>query len=177
MTQSATSIRKSIPNILTISRLAMGLAFFWTPAEWRVALLVVALLTEYLDGALARRWNATTRWGRLMDPVADKIFVLGVALTCVLDGLISWGALALVVARDLIVLVGAVWLLILRDWRRLRSLQPRWSGKWATGGQFTLLITLVAIPDWTTFVLPVAVALSLLAAIDYAIVFLVDLFG
>lgn len=177
MTQSATSIRKSIPNILTSSRLALGLFFFWTPTEWRLVLLIAALLTEYLDGALARRWDATTRWGRLMDPIADKVFVLGVALTCVLDGSISWGALALVVARDLIVLVGAVWLLILRDWRRLRSLKPRWSGKWATGGQFTLLITLIAVPEWVGFVLPVAVALSVLAAIDYAIVFLLDLFG
>lgn len=175
MTPSTRILRNATPNLLTASRLAMGLGFFWAPVSWRLPLLAAALLTEYLDGALARRWNATSRWGALMDPIADKVFVVAVALTCVSDRLITWPQLTLVIARDLIVLVGAVWLLALRDWGRLRALRPRWSGKWATVGQFAILITLIAIPEWTPGVLPVAISLSLIAAIDYAIHFLRDL--
>jgi len=85
--------RKRAPNILTLLRVAIAVVFFvalgrvdvatfdssglrWGPmvAAW---LFVVAAVTDALDGYLARRWNAGSAFGRIVDPAADKLLVLG----------------------------------------------------------------------------------------------------
>lgn len=72
----------NLPNILTMSRL--GLAFvmmllleFTFPFSKTLALLVFAIagITDYLDGYIARRQNLTTQFGKLMDPLTDKVMV------------------------------------------------------------------------------------------------------
>jgi CDP-diacylglycerol--glycerol-3-phosphate 3-phosphatidyltransferase len=89
-----------IPNALTLGRLLLAAAFFlvltpWgdapaqvdfvvSPGQFQKRTLVIAALlfavaaaTDALDGYLARRWNAVTKFGRVMDPFADKVLVLG----------------------------------------------------------------------------------------------------
>ncbi len=85
----ATGIRRSIPNLLTISRIVMAVAFFaiLTPIRWSpddtgvligaMVLFVVAALTDAADGYLARRWRVISQFGRVMDPFADKLLVIG----------------------------------------------------------------------------------------------------
>lgn len=77
------------PNALTLARLLLAAAFFVSLAFYRfptsrpwllllaVALFGAAAITDALDGYLARRWNAETLFGRVMDPFADKVLVLG----------------------------------------------------------------------------------------------------
>lgn len=90
---SATGWRRRVPNLLTMLRLAMAVAFFLVlgaaipaamsneaRATWgnvAVALFIAGALTDVLDGWLARRWNAVTAFGRVMDPFVDKVLVLG----------------------------------------------------------------------------------------------------
>jgi len=81
--------RRSIPNALTVLRLVLAAGFFWmlegyrhghssgTVAALAAGLFVVAAATDALDGHLARRWSAQSAFGRIMDPFADKILVLG----------------------------------------------------------------------------------------------------
>jgi len=85
--------RRHLPNQLTLLRLAMAVAFFATldvaipgaedlahRARWglaAVALFVAGAATDALDGWLARRWNAVSAFGRVMDPFVDKVLVLG----------------------------------------------------------------------------------------------------
>ena len=88
-----------IPNILTGIRLAAGVVMFLllagatsgfpfvsamlSPddqfAMYRTGfwIFVIAASTDWIDGYLARRWNSTTRWGAILDPIADKILVTG----------------------------------------------------------------------------------------------------
>jgi CDP-diacylglycerol--glycerol-3-phosphate 3-phosphatidyltransferase len=81
---------QQIPNAITLSRLLLALVFFvllsWYQHEGRgdptllnVAFIVcaVAMFTDYLDGYLARKWNVTSQFGRIVDPFVDKILVLG----------------------------------------------------------------------------------------------------
>ena len=72
----------NVPNILTISRIALipfiFLSIFFTSSSYAILALimfVVASITDYLDGYLARAWNETSAFGRLLDPIADKLLV------------------------------------------------------------------------------------------------------
>jgi len=87
-----------VPNALTASRVVMAVVFFAVLTFWRFdgsaasrgtfdgwllfasGLFIVAGLTDVLDGFLARRWHAETTFGRIMDPFADKILVIGAAV-------------------------------------------------------------------------------------------------
>lgn len=97
-----------IPNILTGMRLVAGVVMFLilagatggvpylsaylSPEDqfglYRAAfwIFVVAASTDWIDGYLARRWNATTRWGAILDPIADKILVTGAILGVLTSG-------------------------------------------------------------------------------------------
>ena len=95
-----------IPNILTGVRLFAGVIMFLIMAGATLPLLVsnlepddqfalycvafwifvVAASTDWVDGYLARRWNATTRWGAILDPIADKILVTGAILGVLASG-------------------------------------------------------------------------------------------
>ncbi|WP_395650265.1 CDP-diacylglycerol--glycerol-3-phosphate 3-phosphatidyltransferase [Brevundimonas sp.] len=97
-----------IPNILTGLRLVAGVVMFLilagatgglpylsaylSPEDqfglYRAAfwIFVVAASTDWIDGYLARRWNATTRWGAILDPIADKILVTGAILGVLTSG-------------------------------------------------------------------------------------------
>ncbi len=79
-----------MPNAVTLGRLALAVGFFVTlsligpPADRPAfglllagACFIVAAATDALDGYLARRWGAVTRFGRIMDPFADKILIVG----------------------------------------------------------------------------------------------------
>ena len=73
----------TIPNLLSVVRLLLVPVFLWLvlgPEQDELALLVlmVAGITDYLDGKLARRLNQTSTVGAILDPVADRLFILAV---------------------------------------------------------------------------------------------------
>lgn len=83
-------MRINIPNQVTIARLFLTLIFFallsvysvndgntWFVLEWCFWLFLVAALSDMLDGYLARTWKQVTTFGRIIDPVVDKIMVCG----------------------------------------------------------------------------------------------------
>lgn len=79
------SLLKSIPNLMTVLRIAMipivVISFAWAPnnerAKYAIAIIFFcASITDYLDGALARLWKAHTNFGRMLDPIADKMLVI-----------------------------------------------------------------------------------------------------
>ncbi|MGC4175809.1 CDP-diacylglycerol--glycerol-3-phosphate 3-phosphatidyltransferase [Demequina sp.] len=73
---------------------------------WAVAVYVVAGLTDFLDGYLARRWHVITSFGKLADPLADKALVLGTLLMlCIIDG-VPWWPLVILFVREVAVTVG-----------------------------------------------------------------------
>ncbi|MGH6988557.1 MAG: CDP-diacylglycerol--glycerol-3-phosphate 3-phosphatidyltransferase [Stellaceae bacterium] len=75
----------NLPNLLTLSRIVaipLVIVTFYAPApygEWvGCGLFVLAGITDWLDGELARRWHQQSEWGRVLDPIADKLLVASI---------------------------------------------------------------------------------------------------
>ncbi|AHM03132.1 CDP-diacylglycerol--glycerol-3-phosphate 3-phosphatidyltransferase [Roseibacterium elongatum DSM 19469] len=89
----------TVPNILTVFRLIaapmVGLIFLFLPrpaADWvAMILFVVASLTDYVDGWMARSWNQVSKFGAMLDPIADKaMVVIALAVLLGLHGITAW---------------------------------------------------------------------------------------
>lgn len=114
------------------------------PQEWlrwgAVMAFGVAALSDGLDGYIARKYNQRTELGVLLDPIADKGLLLAGILTLSFSGWVYelpvWFAIV-VVARDLIVMVGALVLVMLEGRAAVR---PTWTGKAATALQMVALV-------------------------------------
>jgi len=101
---------KSLPNALTIARMVaivpIAALLLWggETARWiALALYAAACLTDFLDGWLARRWDAASPLGRLLDPIADKVLVGALIVLLVATGDAPPIAAALIVFRELLV--------------------------------------------------------------------------
>lgn len=99
----------TIPNVLSVVRLALIPVFLVLLLEGQDALalatLVLSSVTDYLDGILARKLGQVSRLGQLLDPAADRIFIFATLIGLALRGIIPWWLLAVVVGRDVMLLV------------------------------------------------------------------------
>lgn len=157
-----------LPNALCVARLVLGLTFPVVPTDWRLGVVIAAALSDLFDGYLARWLGAESDAGRLLDPVADKVFVFVLAGTLIAEGAIPPLWAVGLAARDITVLVGLVYLIVTRQWAWGRRLRPSPVGKVTTTAQFALLLALViwaAVPVWA---FAAVTLLSAVAAFDYA---------
>lgn len=99
----------TIPNILSMLRLALVPVFliFIVRGDYTISLivLVVASLTDLLDGYLARRLGQVTRLGQLLDPAADRLYIFAALVGLAAQGLVPWWIVIVIVARDVFLLV------------------------------------------------------------------------
>ncbi|MEI3427962.1 MAG: CDP-alcohol phosphatidyltransferase family protein [Christensenellales bacterium] len=73
---------------------------------WALGAFLPASATDMLDGFLARRMQCITDFGKLMDPLADKLMVLSVLFTLLIRGIIPWEPVALLGGKELLMLIG-----------------------------------------------------------------------
>src|SRR5688572_18930562 len=73
-----------------------------------LVVLAVASATDFLDGVIARRFGLITRLGQLLDPAADRLFIFAALLGLALRGVLPWWLVAVIVARDVVLLVVGV---------------------------------------------------------------------
>ena len=90
----------TLPNVLSFLRLAGAPLVLWLiigPQADGLAVLVLALggFTDWLDGYLARAWHQTSRIGQMLDPIADRLYILAVLLGLALRGIIPWWLVAI----------------------------------------------------------------------------------
>ena len=109
----------NIPNALTMLRLVLipvfVVVFFNTPRDQdKIAALVifaVASITDMFDGMLARKLNQITDFGKLFDPLADKLMVVTSMVCLAIIGVFPWAAIAVVAAKELIMFFGGMFML------------------------------------------------------------------
>lgn len=126
-------------NFLSLARGPLALLFMVDNAVYRSIAILLAMVTDSLDGYLARRWRMTSQVGAFLDPLMDKLFVLTVAVIFIQEGRLElWEALALI-SRDFAVLLFGIYLAFKGSWStfKFRSI---WSGKITTALQFFVLL-------------------------------------
>ena len=106
-------IRRSIPNALTIARFAAIPVFVWLyleagdgPAWGAGVFFAAAALTDQLDGYLARRWQVESRFGTVADPLADRLMIGTAAILMLATGRIPIFAALVILARDVVLVLG-----------------------------------------------------------------------
>lgn len=96
----------TIPNVLSLLRLLLVpvFAFLILNSEdgWALAVLAFSGFTDYLDGYLARRWHQISKLGQLLDPAADRLYILSTLLGLAWRDLVPWWLVAIIVARDVL---------------------------------------------------------------------------
>jgi cardiolipin synthase (CMP-forming) len=159
----------TLPNIISCSRLALAAGFVASSGtDTRVGIIGAAAVTDFLDGWLARRVHATTRWGAMLDPIADRFFVLTVVATLLFTGVLSTGAYFILITRDLATAVGFVVARII-PWLRAVPFQARISGKVVTVLQMITLAALLTRPEIAPWLLAVVLVASVASIFDYTL--------
>src|ERR671927_213933 len=105
-----------LPNALTIARLVLVPVFVavLVAAEgghsWPAAIIFgVAGVTDQIDGWLARRWRVESQFGKVADPLADRLMIDAATILLFIADRLPWEALVVIVARDAMLLAGARW--------------------------------------------------------------------
>jgi cardiolipin synthase len=163
-----------VPNVLSSFRLALALIFPVIPVSWQLPVVICGGLSDWVDGLIARRYKATSDSGALLDAIADKLFTLSVLITLVIAGDTAWWQACIVLCRDVLVTIIAIYACLLRRPDVFRHMRPRLPGKLATSFVLIWLVTAVAgAPrgaQWGLFAL--AGAASVFAAGDYLVQFM-----
>lgn len=166
-------VRRHIPNALTILRFAAIPLFIWLlldagdDAAWGAGLFFAgAALTDQLDGYLARRWEVESPFGKVADPLADRLMI-GVAVVLLwLEGRLPLLAMLIVLGRDL-VLVAGYKLVVPRGY----DFEVSFLGKVATWVLYASLCFVIVTEtgtDWPLVLVWIGVALAILAGVEYA---------
>jgi CDP-diacylglycerol--glycerol-3-phosphate 3-phosphatidyltransferase/cardiolipin synthase len=158
---------RALPNIISSSRVLLAAAFAASgDPNARLGLVGLAGLTDFLDGWIARRGKWTSRWGALIDPIADRVFVLVAVLTFVVTGALSPIGCLVMISRDIMTAVGFI---VARIVPMLQAIpfKARFSGKLVTTLQLITFVALLRMPEWVTPCLWIVGAASLYSIIDY----------
>jgi cardiolipin synthase len=158
----------NISNILTISRIPFGILWIYVfdSMFYKLTILFLVVLTDYLDGYLARRRNIITNIGRLLDPICDKFFVFVTFLTFFLSHQFSLTIFLLLIIRELGLATTFFLYLIFYRSRKL-IIESRLLGKITTAFQFLLLIFMTLNLSWQNYVIFIVIFFGVLSLFDY----------
>lgn len=168
----------TIPNLLSFLRLALVPVFllFLIDGQDVAALIVLALsgFTDFLDGFIARRFDQVTRLGQMLDPAADRLYILAAVLGLVVRELIPLWFVVAILARDVLLVVVAVVLVGAGH----GALPVNRVGKAATACLFVglpVLMLAAAVPSIADVAQPFGTAVSIIGAVLYWVAGLVYL--
>lgn len=145
----------TVPNILSFIRLLGVPVMLWLLLDrhsdvWAVVVLAIGGATDWLDGKLARSWHQRSRLGQVLDPLADRLYILATLVGLAIRSIVPWWLVVLLGARD-VLMATTIWPALRR--RGFASLPVHFLGKAAT---FALLyafpLVLLGIGDgpWQT---------------------------
>lgn len=178
--------RFNVPNVLTTIRIVLIPVFVWLLAAagpldgtrdldhglrwWALIAFCVLMVTDQLDGFLARRYEVITDYGKLADPIADKALMISAMVTLNILGDLWWSVTVIIVVRELGI---TVWRMVLA--RRGKVVPASKGGKLKTVLQTLAVAMVIApLPDWTDWLTYPLVALAVLVTVVTGIQYLLD---
>ena len=130
----------NVPNALTMLRMALIPVFWYFMMSDQLyaalAVFVAASLTDLADGYIARKFDLITDFGKLMDPLADKLMVISMMTSLAIKGIAPWAALAIILAKEATMVAGGLIL-----YKHQVVVYARWIGKIA---QATVVCALIS---------------------------------
>ena len=161
-----------LPNALTLARLALIPVFVVLMIQagdapsWPAGIIFgIAGVTDQVDGYLARRWHVESQFGKIADPLADRLMIDAAVILLVWYGRLPWIGLVVIIARDVLLIVG------------YRVLSPRgyeldvsMLGKAATWVLYASICFVLITPDgtrWPLVVFWVGLGMAVAAAVLY----------
>jgi CDP-diacylglycerol--glycerol-3-phosphate 3-phosphatidyltransferase len=155
----------SLSNSLSFLRAPLAFLFLVDNTTCRIAAVILAMLTDSIDGYLARRRHSVTRFGAILDPAMDKFFVFFALIMLLLESKIQlWQACAMV-SRDFFLCLFGLYLSLTGKWQTYECNAIRW-GKVTTAMQFLVLIGLALEHQFPPYLYAVFVLFGLLAFIE-----------
>lgn len=167
-------VRRHIPNALTILRFAAIPVFAWLfldagdDAAWGAGIFfAAAALTDQLDGYLARRWHVESAFGKVADPLADRLMIVVAVILLWLEGRLPLAGMLIVLARDLVLVLGYK-LVVPRGY----EFEVSFLGKlatWVLYGSLAFVIVTAKGTEWPLVLFWIGVALAVAAAVEYVL--------
>ena len=177
---------KHVPNILTIIRFLLipFIIYFLAINQYiiGVILFIISGITDVVDGAIARKFNFITDFGKLMDPLADKLTQISVLATLMFKNLIPVWILVIVIVKEAVMIAGASCL-----YGRDVVVSSKWFGKLATvlffiaivcscfisywNSTVTIESALPLLPDFAQYIYYLALACSIFSLVMYFLTF------
>lgn len=156
-------------KVLTVSNAvsALRLVLAWPVAtaiahgekETALILMLVAYFSDLLDGFIARKTNTVSEWGKIIDPLADKLFVATVVIVMFEIGILPLWFFLVIVIRDMIIFLAGIWVK-----KKLSLILPsNWWGKAAVLAVSVTLFLCVLGVSHDVFVLSMGISSSLCA--------------
>lgn len=165
--------KKYLPNYLTILRLILVpiiftliiFEFYWAAFIF----FLIANITDILDGRIARKYNLITDWGKLMDPLADKITQISTISALIIKGIIPFWILVIITVKELIMIIVAFTLYK----KKIVTVHSKWYGKAATILLFLAIVfsllskSFAGLSSISIYIYYVAIGMTLFAGIMY----------
>ncbi len=129
------------PNSLSLLRAPLALLFLYESPVIRIIAVLLAMITDFSDGFLARKYKYSSRLGAILDPLMDKFFVFFVLGVFLVEKSLTPTQSVLMISRDIFLCIFAILLKIRGDWKTYKCKAVRW-GKVTTTMQFGIIITL-----------------------------------
>jgi CDP-diacylglycerol--glycerol-3-phosphate 3-phosphatidyltransferase len=133
----------TVSNLLSLARIALLVPILYFLLELdnpdrvlAVGLMLVAALTDFLDGQIARKYRQESEFGKVIDPLADKICTGAVVIALASLGDVPFWLLPAVIGRDTLILLGGIYIAKTKK----VIFHSNWAGKWAMGGVAAYLI-------------------------------------
>lgn len=159
----------NIPNILTTIRFFLVPIFYFVYTSsldnrftLAIAIFVISGLTDILDGQIARRYNLITKWGTILDPVADKLMVITVLFCLSKDGIFPKWVFFFILAKEVIMVAGGVNLLRYKEY-----IPAKYYGKITTFLIYSGVVSTLFNKRLGTFILYAAIAMAIYAFYKY----------
>lgn len=142
----------TLSNSLSFARAPLAFLFLQESPSLRILAVILAMITDSIDGYLARRSKSSSRFGAILDPTMDKFFVYFALTTLFLEDKITFLETVCLLSRDFSLCIYGAIMLATRRWKTIEFRAIQW-GKATTALQFVVLIGIVmgiAFP-WPTY--------------------------